>query len=173
MGIELPLYGPVSKLVLKTFRMVTTRRTSGTEEPETPDLRDVIDSEVTETLHQILPGLFAQMKDELLLAVDQRIEAAFTTRESATGSNNQAQSRTVTFKDFMACQPPHFEGQKDPIACSRWIAAVEGAFRTSGCPARSKVFFAANLPPHVNVNTLEMMSIDQSWGPLAVHRAKG
>ena len=32
------------------------------------------------------------------------------------------------------------------------------------------VFFAATLPPHVNVNTLEVMSIDQSWGPLAVHR---
>ena len=25
-------------------------------------------------------------------------------------------------------------------------------------------------PPHVNVNTLELMSIDQTWGPLAVHR---
>jgi NADP-dependent 3-hydroxy acid dehydrogenase YdfG len=32
------------------------------------------------------------------------------------------------------------------------------------------VFFAATLPSHVNVNTLEVMSIDQSWGPLAVHR---
>jgi NADP-dependent 3-hydroxy acid dehydrogenase YdfG len=35
------------------------------------------------------------------------------------------------------------------------------------------VFFAATLPPHVNVNTLEVMSIDQSWGHLAVHREKG
>ena len=25
-------------------------------------------------------------------------------------------------------------------------------------------------PPHVNINTLEMMSIDQSWGPFAIHR---
>ena len=25
-------------------------------------------------------------------------------------------------------------------------------------------------PPHVNVNTLELMSIDQSWGPFAIHR---
>ena len=25
-------------------------------------------------------------------------------------------------------------------------------------------------PQHVNINTLELMSIDQSWGPLAVHR---
>jgi NADP-dependent 3-hydroxy acid dehydrogenase YdfG len=25
-------------------------------------------------------------------------------------------------------------------------------------------------PPHVNVNTLELMSIDQTWGPFAIHR---
>jgi hypothetical protein len=25
-------------------------------------------------------------------------------------------------------------------------------------------------PPHVNVNTLEVMSIDQAWGPFAIHR---
>ena len=27
-------------------------------------------------------------------------------------------------------------------------------------------------PPHVNVNTLELMSIDQTWGPFAIHREK-
>jgi len=32
------------------------------------------------------------------------------------------------------------------------------------------IFFVANLPAHVNVNALEVMSVDQSWGPLAVHR---
>lgn len=32
------------------------------------------------------------------------------------------------------------------------------------------VFFVVTLPPHVNVNALELMCIDQSWGPLAVHR---
>ena len=32
------------------------------------------------------------------------------------------------------------------------------------------VCWVAGLPPHVNVNTLEVMSIDQAWGPLAVHR---
>lgn len=32
------------------------------------------------------------------------------------------------------------------------------------------VYFAASLPAHVNINSLEVMSIDQSWGPLAVHR---
>jgi 3-hydroxy acid dehydrogenase/malonic semialdehyde reductase len=34
------------------------------------------------------------------------------------------------------------------------------------------VQWAVNRPAHVNINTLELMSIDQTWGPLAVHRAK-
>lgn len=32
------------------------------------------------------------------------------------------------------------------------------------------VFFVVNLPGHVNINALEVMSVDQSWGHLAVHR---
>ncbi len=32
------------------------------------------------------------------------------------------------------------------------------------------VAWVAALPPHVNINTLEVMSIFQSWGPLAVQR---
>jgi 3-hydroxy acid dehydrogenase / malonic semialdehyde reductase len=32
------------------------------------------------------------------------------------------------------------------------------------------VYFVTTLPPHVNVNALEVMPVDQAWGPLAVHR---
>ena len=32
------------------------------------------------------------------------------------------------------------------------------------------VFFVTTLPGHINVNALEVMSIDQAWGHLAVHR---
>ncbi len=32
------------------------------------------------------------------------------------------------------------------------------------------VVWVTGLPPHVNVNTMEVMSINQSWGHLAVHR---
>ena len=32
------------------------------------------------------------------------------------------------------------------------------------------VHWITNQPPHVNVNTLELMSIDQAWGPFAIHR---
>jgi NADP-dependent 3-hydroxy acid dehydrogenase YdfG len=34
------------------------------------------------------------------------------------------------------------------------------------------VQWVTSQPPHVNVNTLELMSIDQTWGPFAIHREK-
>lgn len=35
------------------------------------------------------------------------------------------------------------------------------------------VAWVVDRPGHVNINTLELMSIDQTWGPLAVHRTVG
>ena len=32
------------------------------------------------------------------------------------------------------------------------------------------IYFVVNLPGHINVNALEVMSINQAWGHLAVHR---
>ena len=34
------------------------------------------------------------------------------------------------------------------------------------------VHWAVNRPAHVNINTLEIMSIDQAWGPFAINRKK-
>jgi NADP-dependent 3-hydroxy acid dehydrogenase YdfG len=32
------------------------------------------------------------------------------------------------------------------------------------------VYWIVSRPPHVNINALEVMPVDQAWGPLAVHR---
>lgn len=34
------------------------------------------------------------------------------------------------------------------------------------------VLWTVNRPAHVNINAIEVMPVDQSWGPLAVHREK-
>ncbi|KAJ9538727.1 hypothetical protein OSB04_031460 [Centaurea solstitialis] len=121
--------------------MVLTRSQTDDE----PGQSDHIAAQITETLQQMLPGLFNQMRDELIQTMDQRIDVALTARSLGTGSSSQSQPRGITFKDFMACQPPLFDGKKDPVACYRWYSAVEGAFRTCGCPDGSKVLFAVNL----------------------------
>ncbi|WP_027715376.1 SDR family NAD(P)-dependent oxidoreductase [Desulfuromonas sp. TF] len=61
-----------------------------------------------------------------------------------------------------------FKGDDD-----RAGAVYEGTEPLRPADIAEVVFFAATLPPHVNVNTLEVMSIDQSWGHLAVHRERG
>ena len=73
------------------------------------------------------------MKDELSKMKDQKIEAAFATRNQQARASGRGQNRNVNYKDFSACQPPLFEGKKDPVTSTRWIAKVEGAFRTSFC----------------------------------------
>ncbi len=35
------------------------------------------------------------------------------------------------------------------------------------------IFWVANLPVHVNVNSLEVMPVSQSWSPFAIHRKEG
>ncbi|KAJ9545001.1 hypothetical protein OSB04_024708 [Centaurea solstitialis] len=131
--------------------MVTTRRTGSGGHPnddneyEIPDLRGIIVAEVGEVLHDLLPGLFEQMKRELTQVVTQQVSSAMASQGSGAGSSGTGQNRAVGFKDFTACQPPHFGGEKDPIVASRWISEVEGAFLTSFCPAEVKVRYAANL----------------------------
>lgn len=48
----------------------------------------------------------------------------------------------------------------------------EGAAALTADDIAGIVVWVTSQPPHVNVNTLEVMCIDQAWGPFAVHREK-
>jgi NADP-dependent 3-hydroxy acid dehydrogenase YdfG len=40
----------------------------------------------------------------------------------------------------------------------------------TGVDIAETVSWVVNRPAHVNINSLELMPVDQAWGPLAVHR---
>ncbi|KAB0665748.1 SDR family oxidoreductase [Oryzomonas japonica] len=46
----------------------------------------------------------------------------------------------------------------------------EGVEALTAADIAETVLWAVNRPPHVNINTLEVMSIDQAWAPFAIHR---
>ncbi|GJR29412.1 Rho guanine nucleotide exchange factor 8-like protein [Tanacetum coccineum] len=50
----------------------------------------------------------------------------------------------TTYHDFTACDVSKFDGKLNPIANTRWLSAVKGAFRTSCCKEKHKVNFASN-----------------------------
>ncbi|KAJ9567317.1 hypothetical protein OSB04_003283 [Centaurea solstitialis] len=86
-----------------------------------------------------------ELKKEMRSQVEAVVEAAVAARPGGSGGSGGGQTRVTTYKDFSACQPPQFNGQKDPVASSRWISEVEGAFLTSSCSEEMKVRYASNL----------------------------
>ncbi|GJZ45634.1 hypothetical protein Tco_0593230 [Tanacetum coccineum] len=60
------------------------------------------------------------------------------------GIKNDSRNEMETYRDFTACDVPKFDGTLDPIACTKWLSAVEGAFRTNCCKEKNKVNFASN-----------------------------
>nr|GEY69631.1 zinc finger, CCHC-type, retrotransposon Gag domain protein [Tanacetum cinerariifolium] len=50
----------------------------------------------------------------------------------------------ATYHDFTVCDVPKLDRTLDPIASTRWLFAVEGAFRTSCCKEKNKVNFNLN-----------------------------
>ncbi|GJS40608.1 zinc finger, CCHC-type, retrotransposon gag domain protein [Tanacetum coccineum] len=60
------------------------------------------------------------------------------------GIMNDYRNEMTTYRDFTACDVPKFDGALDPITSTRWLAVVEGAFRTSNYKEKNKVNFASN-----------------------------
>ncbi|GKF24271.1 hypothetical protein Tco_0076593 [Tanacetum coccineum] len=60
------------------------------------------------------------------------------------GIMNDLRNEMTTYRDFTACDVPKFDGKLNPIASTRWLFAVKGAFRTSCCKEKHKVNFALN-----------------------------
>jgi len=52
----------------------------------------------------------------------------------------------------------------------RAAKVYEGAEALTAVDIAEAVHWVVNLPPHVNVNTLELMGIDQAWSPFAISR---
>lgn len=60
-----------------------------------------------------------------------------------------------------------FKGDEDKAA-----DVYAGTAPLTAVDIAETVAWVVNRPAHVNVNTLEVMSIDQAWGPFAIHREK-
>ena len=60
-----------------------------------------------------------------------------------------------------------FKGDEEKAA-----KVYEGVEALTAGDIAETVYWAVSRPPHVNINTLEVMSIDQAWAPFAIHREK-
>jgi hypothetical protein len=55
----------------------------------------------------------------------------------------QSSTKPCTYKDFMACKPEGFKGDKTTIDALRWIEEMETTVDVSGCKTEDKIKFAS------------------------------
>ncbi|GJZ49549.1 putative reverse transcriptase domain-containing protein [Tanacetum coccineum] len=111
----------------------------GFTEEETKALRSMINKQVGKAIKNVMSYYISQTTDNLKEVIKRELEEF-----KRGGIMSEYRNDMTTYCDFTACDVPKFDGALDPIASTRWLAAVEGAFRTSNCKEKNKVNFASN-----------------------------
>ncbi|KAJ9557659.1 LOW QUALITY PROTEIN: hypothetical protein OSB04_012273 [Centaurea solstitialis] len=58
------------------------------------------------------------------------------------GGGPPTSTHECSYKAFVACKPPTYKGERDPVLVLRWIDEIEMVFETCRCAAEDKVAFA-------------------------------
>ena len=110
----------------------------GFSEEEMKALDSMLAKRVGKAIEQAMPYYVKQTTQNLR----ELMKEEFKEFKKECGPMKEPKSDKATYRDFTACDVPRFTGVLDPIVSNRWITAVEGAFRNSGCYERKNVIYA-------------------------------
>ncbi|XP_022014202.1 uncharacterized protein LOC110913686 [Helianthus annuus] len=71
------------------------------------------------------------MTDGVLSILDERIKKLEV--DSNLAKEKPGGRKPCSYKEFMACKPPIYNGEVDPIVCQRWLSDIEGVFERTHC----------------------------------------
>ncbi|GJZ48418.1 zinc finger, CCHC-type, retrotransposon gag domain protein [Tanacetum coccineum] len=119
--------------------MVSVRHNSedlnirGFMDEETKVLSSMIRKQVGKIIKNMMPYYISQTIDNLKEVVRKELKEF-----KRSGIMNNLRNEMATYYDFMACDVTKFNGELDLFASTRWLATVEGAFRTSNCKEKKQ-----------------------------------
>ncbi|KAL4571485.1 hypothetical protein LXL04_018245 [Taraxacum kok-saghyz] len=119
-------------------------------------LMDELANEIARAIQAALPNVIAQARDAILNVNDDNMgggedEPEYSmpdpnpSVEQPIGANNNHERRGCSYKTFMTCKPPVFDGEPDPIKSTRWITEIEETFDTSKCADEDRVVYAVTM----------------------------
>ncbi|XP_022029611.1 uncharacterized protein LOC110930564 [Helianthus annuus] len=97
----------------------------------TEQMKEIIAEEVGKAIERSLSGFIDKIQGTVLSLVEERVkrlEDTVNLMKDKTGERIGC-----SYKEFMACKPPIYNGEVDPIICQRWISDVEGVFERTHC----------------------------------------
>ncbi|XP_021991881.1 uncharacterized protein LOC110888675 [Helianthus annuus] len=97
----------------------------------TEQMKEIIAEEVGKAIEGSLSGFIDKIQSTVLSLVEERVkrlEDTVNLMKDKTGER-----KGCSYKEFMACKPPIYNGEVDPIICQRWISDIEGVFEWTHC----------------------------------------
>ncbi|XP_021995664.1 uncharacterized protein LOC110892829 [Helianthus annuus] len=97
----------------------------------TEQMKEMIAEEVGKAIENSLSGFIDKIQNTVLSLVEERVKRL---EDGVNLMKEKSRERKgCSYKEFMACKPPIYNGEVDPIICQRWISDVEGVFERTHC----------------------------------------
>ncbi|CAI9264967.1 unnamed protein product [Lactuca saligna] len=120
--------------------------------------REELANEIARAIRDTLPDVVAQAREAIMGEYEGNLGGGEEDYEYSTPNMSRKPSiaqptrhhgnhdrRGCSYKTFMNCKPPIFNGEIDPILSSTWIMEIKGTFDTSKCADEDKVIYAATM----------------------------
>ncbi|XP_021986817.1 uncharacterized protein LOC110883339 [Helianthus annuus] len=97
----------------------------------TEQMKEVIAEEVGKAIESSLSGFIDKIQNTVLSLVEERVKRL---EDNVNLVKEKSRERKgCSYKEFMACKPPIYNGEVDLIICQRWLGDVEGVFERTHC----------------------------------------
>ncbi|KAJ0626438.1 putative transcription factor interactor and regulator CCHC(Zn) family [Helianthus annuus] len=97
----------------------------------TEQMKEIIAEEVGKAIEGSLSGFIDKIQNTVLSLVEERVKRL---EDSVNLMKEKSGERKgCSYKEFMACKPPIYNGKVDPIICQRWLGDVERVFERTHC----------------------------------------
>ncbi|XP_022041151.1 uncharacterized protein LOC110943724 [Helianthus annuus] len=94
-------------------------------------MKEAIDEEVGKAIESSLSGFVDKIQNTVLSLVEERVKRLEDNVNLV--KEKPVERKGCSYKEFMACKPPIYNGEVDPIVCQRWLSDVEGVFERTHC----------------------------------------
>ncbi|KAJ0860662.1 putative transcription factor interactor and regulator CCHC(Zn) family [Helianthus annuus] len=105
----------------------------------TKQMRIVIAEEVGKAIENSLSNFIDKIQNTVLSVVEERIKKLED--NSNLAKEKSGERKPCSYKEFIACKPPIYNGEVDPIVCQRWIGDIEGVFERTHCDENDYVAY--------------------------------
>ncbi|XP_035832960.1 uncharacterized protein LOC110924081 [Helianthus annuus] len=97
----------------------------------TEQMKEVIAEEVGKAIEGSLSGFIDKIQNTVLSLVEERVKRLEDNVNLM--KEKSGERKGCSYKEFMVCKPPIYNGEVDPIICQRWLSDVEGVFERTHC----------------------------------------